>query len=173
MEIKITASVNKLGATSARIIKEVAEQLGIQTITVTSTQRPPRAQAEAMLSNIEDNILITYKAPGKAVNDLARTLRGKRVPREQILDAMVAKIKEFSSMNPPKRVSSHCVDDEEYERLNVIDISFWKIPEAKRIPFLAAMVAKEEVVKVIQPLSRTIRGYDAGEPALHFEIKQA
>jgi hypothetical protein len=172
MEIKITASINKLGATSARIIKEVAEQLGIESITITSTQRPPRVQAEAMLSNIEDNILIGYRAPGRAVNDLARKLRGQNIPREQILDAMVAKIKEFNAMRPAKRVSSHCVDDEEYERLNVIDISFWKIPEDKRIPFLAAMNARDEVVKVLQPLSKTIRGYDAGEPALHFEIRQ-
>ena len=172
MEIKITASIKKLGAKSIEIITAAAEAVGLERVVVTSTQRPPRAQAEAMLVNIEENRNIRYKVPGEAVKDVARKLRGQRVPREQILDAMVAKIREFNAMNPPKRVSRHCVDDEEYDRLNVIDISFWDMPESKRIPFLAQMVAHKEVTKVIQPLDKTIIGHDAGEPALHFEINQ-
>lgn len=171
-EIKITASIKRLGETSIKIISEIAESLGIPTITVTSTQRTPRAQAEAMLSNIENKKMIRYKAPGQALIDLARKLRGQHTPREQIIEAMIAQIKVFNSMKPAKRVSSHCVDDEEYDRLNVIDISFWQIAEEKRIPFLAAMVARPEVEKVLQPLSKDIKGYDAGEPALHFEIVQ-
>lgn len=173
MEIKITASIKKLGQKSIEIITAAAEAVGLERVVVTSTQRPPRAQAEAMLVNIEENRNIRYKAPGEAVKDVARKLRGEHKSREEILDAMVAKIKELNAMKPAKRVSNHCVDDEEYERLNVIDISFWDMPESKRIPFLSQMVARKEVVKTLQPLTKTIVGYDAGEPALHFEIKQA
>ena len=47
------------------------------------------------------------------------------------------------------------------------------MPEDKQLLFLGQMVAKPEVVKVIQPLTRDVAGFDMGEPALHFEIEQA
>ena len=171
VQIKITASVKKLGETSVEVLTEAAEAVGLDSVTVTSTQRPPRAQAEAMLANIENNRNIRYKWAGQQVCDLARQMRGAKEAREDIVDAMTAKIEQLATMG--HRVSKHCVSDAEYEECNVIDVSYRDMPEDKQLLFLGQMVAKPEVVKVIQPLTRDVAGFDMGEPALHFEIEQA
>lgn len=171
VQIKITASVKKLGDTSVEVLTEAAEAVGLKSVTVTSTQRPPKAQAEAMLANIEGNRNIRYKWAGQQVIDLARRMRRDKEARVDIVAAMTAKIEELSAMG--HRVSKHCVSDAKFEECNVIDVSYRDMPEAKQIPFLSQMVAKPEVVKVIQPLTREIAGFDMGEPALHFEIEQA
>lgn len=173
VQIKITASIKKLGETSIEVLTEAAEAVGLDSITVTSTQRPPRAQAEAMLTNIEQNRNIRYKWAGQQVIDLARRMRRDKEARVDIIAAMTAKIEELSAMGDKYRVSNHCVSDAEYEELNVIDVSYRDMPEDKQLLFLAQMVAKPEVAKVIQPLTREIAGFDMGEPALHFEIEQA
>lgn len=171
VQIKITASIKKLGETSIEVLTEAAEAVGLDSVTVTSTQRAVRAQAEAMLTNIENNHNIRYKWAGQQVCDLARQMRGRKEPREDIIAAMTAKIEELATMG--HRVSKHCVSDAEYEECNVIDVSYRDMPEDKQLLFLGQMVAKPEVVKVIQPLTREIAGFDMGEPALHFEIEQA
>lgn len=173
VQIKITASIKKLGETSIEVLTEAAEAVGLDSVTVTSTQRPPKQQAEAMLTNIENNRNIRYKWAGQQVIDLARKMRANKEPRMDIVEAMTAKIEELSAMGDKYRVSNHCVSDTKYEERNVIDVSYHDMPEDKQIPFLSQMVAKPEVVKVIQPLTRDIAGFDMGEPALHFEIEQA
>lgn len=171
VQIKITASIKKLGDTSVEVLTEAAEAVGLDSVTVTSTQRPPRAQAEAMLTNIENNRNIRYKWAGQQVCDLARQMRGRKEPREDIIEAMTAKIEQLAAQG--LRVSKHCVSDAEYEECNVIDVSYRDMPEDKQLLFLGQMVAKPEVIKVIQPLTRDVAGFDMGEPALHFEIEQA
>ena len=171
MNIKVTASTNRLGETTTKVLTEVGEKVGIEEVVVTSTLRSPLAQAEAMLTNIENNRIIRYKWAGEEVNKLARSLRGKKVERNKIIEAMVAKIKELSKSG--NRVSKHCVSEEEYDKCNIIDVSYLAMAEDKREDFLKAMIARKEVVKVIQPISRQLQGYDAGEPAMHFEINQA
>lgn len=171
MNIRVTASTNRLGKTTKKVLTEVGEKVGLEEVVVTSTLRTPLAQAEAMLSNIEQNRLIRYKWAGEEVNKLARHMRGQKVERKKIIEAMVAKIKELSKSG--NRVSKHCVSEEEYDKCNIIDVSFLAMAEDKREDFLKAMIARKEVVKVIQPISRQLQGYDAGEPAMHFEINQA
>ena len=171
VQIRITASIKKLGETSIEVLTEAAEAVGLDSVTVTSTQRPPRAQAEAMLTNIEHNRNIRYKWAGQQVIDIARRMRSTKEPREDIIAAMTAKIEQLAEQD--MRVSKHCVSDAEYEECNVIDVSYRDMPEDKQVPFLAQMVAKPEVAKVIQPLTREIAGFDMAEPALHFEIEQA
>lgn len=171
MKIKVTASIKKLGDTTMDVLTECGLAVGLNSITVTSTQRPPRAQAEAMLTNIEQNHNIRYKWAGQQVVDLARSMRRNKEARQDIIDAMAAKIEQLSAQG--YRVSNHCVSDAEYEECNVIDVSYRDMPEDKQIAFLEQMVSKPEVTKVIQPLTRDIAGFDMGEPALHFEIEQA
>lgn len=171
VQIKITASIKKLGETSIEVLTEAAEAVGLDSVTITSTQRPPRAQAEAMLTNIENNRNIRYKWAGQQVIDLARRMRKDKEPRVDIIAAMTAKIEQLATMGD--RVSKHCVSDAEYEECNVIDVSYRDMPENKQLLFLGQMVAKPEVIKVIQPLTRDVAGFDMGEPALHFEIEQA
>ncbi len=171
MKIKVTASTNRLGETTKKVLTEVGDKVGLEEVVVTSTLRTPLAQAEAMLSNIEQNRLIRYKWAGEEVNKLARTMRGQKAKREDIVKAMVVKIKELAKSG--SRVSKHCVAEEEYDKCNIIGVSYFAMAEDKREDFLKAMIARKEVVKVIQPISRQLQGYDAGEPALHFEINQA
>lgn len=171
MNIKVTASTNRLGETTKKVLTEVGDKVGLEEVVVTSTLRTPLAQAEAMLSNIEQNRLIRYKWAGEEVNKLARSLRGKKVERKKIVEAMVAKIQELSKSG--NRVSKHCVAEEEYDKCNIIDVSYLAMAEDKREYFLKAMIARKEVAKVIQPISRQLQGYDGGEPAMHFEINQA
>lgn len=171
MKIKVTASTNRLGETTKKVLTSVGEKVGLSEVVVTSTLRTPLAQAEAMLTNIEQNRLIRYKWAGEQVNDLARTMRGQKAEREEIIKAMVAKIEELAKSG--NRVSKHCVAEEEYDKCNIIDVSYLAMAEDKREDFLKAMIARKEVVKVIQPISRQLQGYDGGEPAMHFEINQA
>lgn len=171
MNIKVTASTNRLGETTKKVLTEVGKKVGLDEVVVTSTLRTPLAQAEAMLSNIEQNRLIRYKWAGEEVNKLARSLRGKKVERKKIVEAMVAKIQELSKSG--NRVSKHCVAEDEYDKCNIIDVSYLAMAEDKREDFLKAMIARKEVAKVIQPISRQLQGYDGGEPAMHFEINQA
>lgn len=171
MNIKVTASTNRLGETTKKVLTEVGEKVGLEEVVVTSTLRTPLAQAEAMLTNIENNRIIRYKWAGEEVNKLARMMRGEKADRKDIIEAMVAKIKELSKSG--NRVSKHCVSEEEYDKCNIIDVSYKSMAEDKREEFLKAMIARKEVVKVIQPISRQLLGYDAGEPAMHFEINQA
>ncbi|MBR4029371.1 MAG: hypothetical protein IKJ08_07280 [Alistipes sp.] len=173
MNIKVTASQNRLGETSKKVLTEVGEKVGLEEVVVTSTLRTPRAQAEAMLTNIEQNRLIRYKWAGEEVNKLARQMRGQKADRKDIIEAMIAKIKELAALDIEGRVSKHCVAEEEYDKCNIIDVSYLAMPENKREDFLKEMIARKEVEKVIQPISKKLQGYDGGEPAMHFEINQA
>lgn len=171
MNIKVTASQNRLGETSKKVLTEVGEKVGLEEVVVTSTIRTPRAQAEAMLTNIENNRVVRYKWAGEEVNKLARQMRGQKADRKDIIEAMVAKIKELAKSG--NRVSKHCVAEEEYDKCNIIDVSYKSMAEDRREDFLKAMIARKEVEKVIQPISKKLQGYDGGEPAMHFEINQA
>ena len=171
MKIKVTASENRLGDTTKKVLNQVGEKVGLDEVVVTSTLRTPFAQAEAMLMNIENNHIIRYKWAGEEVNKIARKMRGQKAERKDIIEAMVAKIEMLAKTG--NRVSKHCVGEEEYDNCNIIDVSYRSMPEGKREEFLKAMIAREEVAKVIQPISKKIQGYDDGEPAMHFEINQA
>ena len=170
MKIKVTATEDRLGDTTKKILTEVGESVGLDEVVVTSTIRTPLAQAEAMLTNIENGRYIRYAWAGEQVQDIARKMRGAKAERKDIIDAMVAKIKELAKIG--KRVSKHCVSEEEYDSCNIIDVSYWPMGD-KAEEFLKAMIARKEVAKVIQPISKQLKGYDGGEPAMHFEINQA
>lgn len=171
MKIKITASVKRIGATTERVLTEVGDALGIDEFIVTSTQRTPRTQAEAMYANIAEGRNIRYKWAGEQVCDLCRTMRGQERPKEEIIAAMTKRIEELS--NQGYRVSKHCVSDAVYDRTNVIDVSYRNIPTATAIEAIKAFAQRIEVVKIIQPLSYRLQGYDAAEPAIHLEVMQA
>ena len=171
MKITITASVKRIGATTERVLTEVGNELGIGEFVITSTQRTPRTQAEAMYANIADGRNIRYKWAGEQVCDICRRMRGQRKPKEEIIAAMVKRIEELCAQD--YRVSNHCVSDAVYDRTNVIDVSYRNIPTAKAIEAIKAFAQRIEVVKIIQPLSYRLQGYDAAEPAIHLEIMQA
>lgn len=171
MKITITASVKRIGKTTERVLTEVGEELGIDEMVITSTQRTPRTQAEAMYTNIVDGRNIRYKWAGEQVCEVCRTLRGQNKPKAEIIDAMVKRIEELCEQG--YRVSQHCVSDAVYDRLNVIDVSHRHMSTAKAIEAVKAFAQRIEVLKIIQPLSYRLQGYDVAEPAIHLEIRQA
>lgn len=169
-KITVTASENRLGATTIKVLEAVGAEQGIDEFIVTSTQRKPRQQATAMYENIANGRNIRYKWAGEQVCDLCRTMRGQKKPKEEIIAAMTKRIEELS--NQGYRVSKHCVSDAVYDRTNVIDVSYRNIPTTKAIEAIKAFSQRIEVVKIIQPLSYRLQGYDAAEPAIHLEVRQ-
>ena len=170
-KITVTASENRLGATTIKVLEAVGAEQGIDEFIVTSTQRKPRQQATAMYENIANGRNIRYKWAGEQVCDLCRTMRGQKKPKEEIIAAMTKRIEELSEQG--YRVSKHCVSDAVYDHTNVIDVSYRNIPTATAIEAIKAFAQRIEVVKIIQPLSYRLQGYDAAEPAIHLEIRQA
>lgn len=170
-KITVTASENRLGATTIKVLEEVGAEQGIDEFIVTSTQRKPRQQATAMYENIANGRNIRYKWAGEQVCDLCRTMRGQKKPKEEIITAMVNRIEELS--NQGYRVSKHCVSDAVYDRTNVIDVSYRNIPTTKAIEAIKAFSQRIEVVKIIQPVTAEVAIFDRGEPAIHLEIMQA
>lgn len=171
MKIKITASVNRIGATTEQVLTEVGDALGIDEMVITSTQRTPRTQAEAMYANIAEGRNIRYKWAGEQVCNLCRTMRGQKKPKEEIIAAMTKRIEELSEQG--YRVSKHCVSDAVYDRTNVIDVSYRNMQTAKAIEAIKAFAQRIEVVKIIQPVTAEVAIFDRGEPAIHLEIRQA
>jgi len=165
------ASIKRIGATTERVLTEVGDAIGIAEFVITSTQRTPRAQAEAMYANIADGRNIRYKWAGEEVCKICRTMRGQRKPKETIVAAMVARIEELAEQG--YRVSKHCVSNTVYDRTNVIDVSYRNLSTAQASDAVKAFADRIEVVKILQPISSTLKGYDVGEPAIHLEIKQA
>lgn len=171
MKIKITASINRIGATTERVLTEVGDALGIDEFIVTSTQRKPRQQATAMYENIANGRNIRYKWAGEQVCELCRQMRGAKADRKAVIDAMTRRIEELAGQG--YRVSLHCVSDEQYDRTNVIDVSYRNIPTATAIEAIKAFAQRIEVVKIIQPVTAEVAIFDRGEPAIHLEIRQA
>lgn len=171
MKITITASIKRIGATTERVLTEVGEELGIDEFVITSTQRTPRTQAEAMYTNIADGRNIRYKWAGEQVCKVCRTLRGQGKPKAEIIDAMVKRIEELSEQE--YRVSNHVVSDTVYDRTNVIDVSYRNLTSEQATDAVKAFADRIEVVKILQPISQLLKGYDKAEPAIHLEIRQA
>ena len=167
--ITITASVNRIGATTRRVLEEVGAEQGIEEFIVTSTQRPPRTQALAMYENIANGRNIRYKWAGEQVCDICRKMRGEKAQKSAIIDAMTKRIEELAGQG--YRVSLHCVSDAQYDRTNVIDVSYRNLG-GKAVDTLKAFAKRIEVVKIIQPITPAVAIFDRGEPAIHLEIKQ-
>lgn len=118
-------------------------------LTVTSTQRTPEEQVEAMFNNIKnkgkDNQLKLYKSPGQAVINC--------FPSKE---AVLKKVYEVG----PQKVSKHCADK---NVLNVIDIAPSSLDNPK--DFSNSLSRHIKVEKVLSP-------YNSKDPAIHVEIRQ-
>lgn len=167
--ITVTASVNKIGATTRKVLEAVGKEEGIDEFVVTSTQRQPRTQALAMYENIANGRNIRYKWAGEQVCDICRKMRGEKADKAAIIKAMTKRIEELAQQG--YRVSLHCVSDERYDRTNVIDVSFRNLGD-KAVDTLKAFARRIEVVKIIQPITPQVAIFDRGEPAIHLEIRQ-
>lgn len=168
-KITVTASVNRLGATTIKVLEAIGAEQGIDEFIVTSTQRKPRQQATAMYENIANNRNIRYKWAGEQVCDLCRKMRDEKADKKTIIDAMTRRIEELAGQG--YRVSLHCVSDEQYDCTNVIDLSYYNLGD-KATDTIKAFAQRIEVVKIIQPVTAEVAIFDRGESAIHLEIKQ-
>jgi len=180
-KITINTSMEKpemISKFSQNIISDAADASKNPTIVINSGQRSPLRQAMAMYDNLAKNSHISYAAPGREVVAVYNINKDKS--KDTVLGLMILKINELYEKG--KRVSLHCVPDEEYNKLNIIDIN-------KNMPnprdFAIALLKNPSVKRIITPFSPTASSIypkvdvdskrisvDANEPAIHIEIKQ-
>ena len=160
-----------VGEKSILILQEVAKKTNNSTVIITSTIRTTKKQAEIMYQNEESGNSITYTKPGKDVQNIFKIGKKNGLSKDQIIDKMNEKI--ISLYNEGKKVSLHCVPDEIYKKVNVLDVS---ISMDNPLDFLAELILEKDVLKIIQPLSNKMNqgkiSFDTKERAIHIEIKQ-
>lgn len=160
-----------VGNRSMDVLNKCATESRNSTITITSTLRPPKRQAEAMYANLAAGKRIAYKAPGQAVTKVYDDSVCAGLSKNITIAAMQSKIEELAAED--KLVSKHCVTPESYAIENIIDIST-RIPNPRDM--VKALSLNPFVTKVISPYRRADFGekvvYDINEPAIHVQIKQ-
>jgi hypothetical protein len=155
------------------LLKKVCDKIKQETLMITSTIRLPKQQAEAMYNNMERGIDIPYAAPGEAVKAVYKKCRGgiDKLSKEETIKKMVEKIEELSGKN--QRVSLHCVPEDVYDKLNVLDISYTNL---KVQEFINALCEEEKLSRIFHGKSEITNPakakYLASEPCVHIEITQ-
>ena len=142
------SDAGKVSALSRSIIISAMAEAELTVVYVTSTVRSPEAQANAMFNNERRGKHIDYKQAGTEVQ--------KYYPDKQ---KMIDKIYELG----PYNVSHHCGTPETLKKINVIDISFQRVPIDKQTAFHNAL--SRRVTKLLDP-------FNSHDPAFHIEIKQ-
>lgn len=152
------------------ILEKAAEQSNNKEVVITSTIRTPFSQASAMHKNIQITSLAEqrklYGTVGNEVLDVYEV--NKKSPSVIVL--MEKKIIELSKIG--KRVSLHCVSEEEYRKNNIVDISIAKLKNP--IDFTNELLKNLLVSRIITPLNFKYNSdkvkINPAEPALHIEI---
>ena len=142
------SDAGNVSALSRSIIMEAMAEAGLTVVHVTSTVRSPEAQANAMFNNERRGKHIKYADAGTEVQ--------KCYPNKQ---KMIDKIFELG----PYNVSHHCGTPETLKKINVIDISWQRVPVDNRRAFHNALLKR---VNILLDL------YNSQDPAFHIEIKQ-
>lgn len=147
------------------VLKSLAKLAGKKQLVITSTIRTPRKQAELMY-----NPTATYGKYGREIVKIANTGKAQGESKEVTLRKMVQQILEFEKQGI--RVSLHCVSEEAYRKLNVIDLGIKSnglsssITQSEFYKCCNQLVGKGLIKKVLYP------GNNKGEQAFHLEINQ-
>ncbi len=161
---------------SLDIINNVAEKNQVR-ITITSTIRTISQQASAMYTNLSNGRRIRYTKPGQDVTAVYDEYTKKGASKKDTLAAMERKIAEYEKQG--KRVSLHCVSEETYAKLNVIDLSVKDKDKRKAViqdllDCGIARIIQSDFSNVKQftykPTQRVT--YMKSEPCIHVEIEQ-
>jgi len=143
------------------------------TIYITSMWRSPAKQATAMYDNIAKGNIIAYKEPGQIVTKLIQDEIKKNTPKTQVIKLAEDKIIELTKQN--KFVSLHCVPKEQYQRMNIVDISKDSTPNPRDL--VKALLKDLKISKIITPFTEPTTNYgndkrvsvDGSESAIHVE----
>jgi hypothetical protein len=156
-----------------KILEKAAIASSNDSVIITSTVRSPRKQAEAMYTNENNGKHIAYAAPGREVIKVYNDGKSANLSKESIILNMTNKINELSREG--KKVSRHCVSDEDYAICNTIDVSFSKGLKNPR-DFINSLTDDSALSTIIHPLSGVISHpkvkYDNQEQAIHIQITQ-
>lgn len=142
------SDAGKVSALSRSIIISAMAEAELTVVYVTSTVRSSEAQANAMYNNQRNGNRITYKETGTKVQEC--------YPNKQ---KMIDKIYELG----PYNVSHHCGTPETLKKINVIDISWQRVPVDKRRAFHNALLKRVNIL---------LDQFNSKDPAFHIEIKQ-
>jgi len=159
--------------TTIQLLKRVGEKIEQDVITITSTIFSPKQQAEQIYNNMEKGNNIAYQAPGESVKNVWRKCRGggDKLSKEDTVKKMTDKIEELARQN--RYVTPHCVPEEVYEKLNVIDISYNNLKVQEFINALCEEAAVKQVLHGKQEISNPAKAkYLAGENGVHVEINR-
>ncbi|WP_054617429.1 hypothetical protein [Neisseria sp. 74A18] len=132
---------------------------------ITSTIRTPRKQAELMY-----NPTATYGEIGQKIIKIAERGKAAGENKEVTLKKMEQKILEFEKQG--KKVSRHCVSEDLYKRLNVIDLGIksngLSSTQSQKLFYkhCEQLINQGLIAKVLYP------GNNKGEKAFHLEIYQ-
>jgi hypothetical protein len=126
-----------------------------------------------MYTNENNGKHIAYAAPGREVIKVYNDGKSANLSKESIILNMTNKINELSREG--KKVSRHCVSDEDYAICNTIDVSFSKGLKNPR-DFINSLTDDSALSTIIHPLSGVISHpkvkYDNQEQAIHIQITQ-
>jgi hypothetical protein len=137
------------------------ESADVESITVTSTYRPPADQARVMYQNLEQygvekqNKL--YGKEGQSVIAAYSEAKANGSDRQEIIAAMAAKVESLAKENP--NAFKHSQD---MSRLNTVDIDPNSV-RGNRKAFEKSLRADERIQNVFTPPK---------DPAIHVEIPQ-
>ena len=147
------------------VLESLAKLSGKKQLVITSTIRTPRKQAELMY-----NPTATYGKYGTEIIKIANAGKRQGESKEVTLGKMVQKILEFQKQNI--KVSLHCVSEEAYKKLNVIDLGInsnglSSAAEQKKFYEYCIQLSNKGLIKTI-----LYPGNNPGEGAFHLEINQ-
>ena len=147
------------------VLESLAKLSGKKQLVITSTIRTPRKQAELMY-----NPTATYGKYGTEIIKIANAGKRQGESKEVTLGKMVQKILEFQKQN--RKVSLHCVSEEAYKKLNVIDLGInsnglSSAAEQKKFYEYCIQLSNKGLIKTI-----LYPGNNPGEGAFHLEINQ-
>lgn len=141
---------------------------------ITSGHRPAERQASVMYDNLSNGIRISYLEPGQIVTRLYDDCVKKKFGKMETIAIMAKKIEELARQN--KLVSKHTVTEEQYKKVNVVDISKQTANLPNPRDFVKELLKEPNVVKVLTPFTSDYGSnravYSKAENAIHIEIKQ-
>jgi hypothetical protein len=149
-----------LAPPALKAVKEVLAASGVQSATVTETERTPRDQVEVMYSNLEAHKIVNYGPEGKAVEKVYHAGKGNSMEADAIKQAMLTELKQQMPAAQAAGRLQHLFADRW-----VVDIAVSSIPVEKRDALLAACESHPQRARCFGPGK-------LDEASFHFEFKR-
>ena len=151
-----------LPAPYEKAIKDTLNNIGLNALTISSTIRTPKQQAQAMYNNLvslgTDSQRKLYGQAGNKIIDVYVLKKAYGYGLQDTLNAMESEIIKIGAPN----VSAHCTSDP--LKYVAFDVPPQQIPPEKKSLFENAM--SKITSKILIP------GKTTGEPVYHLEIKK-